>query len=77
MKIIIVILLAALSSCAIIPQPTMYEYTYRDVGKDSLLTGRDRVMYLPGDTVVFIPSGRQIVIETLTVDRTTLKRIKH
>jgi len=46
---------------------------YKDIRTGDTLYGRDWVPYLPGDTVVFYPEGREIVILTTKVGNTILK----
>jgi hypothetical protein len=59
--------------------PLMYQYTYLDKGSDKIKLGYDQVPYLPGDTVVFLPSKRVIIIQSVKVGNTilTLNNYKH
>lgn len=70
---VIVLLILALSGCKSVYKCPTYSYMYKDIRTGDTLYGRDWVPYLPGDTVVFYPEGREIVILTTKVGNTILK----
>jgi len=73
-KAILILALAALiSSCMSYRSCATYAYEYREVDEQKIKTTTDWVLYLPGDTINFFPSGRRIVIVSTSVGNTKLK----
>ncbi len=50
-----------------------YVYEYREINEQVVKTTTDWVLYLPGDTINFYPSGRKIVIISTSIGGTKLK----
>jgi hypothetical protein len=69
----IVIFAIILSSCKGVVYCPTYSYKYKELSTGEIKEGNDWVLYLPKDTVVFFPSGREVVIVETSIGVTTLK----